>query len=40
MKTKIEQVFFTILGMIGFAVALMILIALVEMGERFAELFI
>ena len=40
MKTKIEEVFFTILGMIGFTVALMILLALIEMGERFAELFI
>ena len=40
MKTKIENAIFMLLGMIGFAVALMILIALVEMGERFAQLFI
>ena len=40
MKKKIEEVFFLLLGMIGFTVALMILLALVEMGERFAELFI
>ena len=40
MKTKIEQVFFTILGMIGFMVGLMILLAIIEVGERFAELFI
>ena len=40
MKTKIEQIFFTILGMIGFMVGLMILLAIIEVGERFAQLFI
>jgi len=40
MKTKIEQVFFTILGMIGFMVGLILLLALIEVGERFAQLFV
>ena len=40
MKAKIEEAFYMLLGMIEFMIALMILLALVEMGERFAQLFI
>ena len=38
MKKKIEEVFFMLLGMIGFAIGLTILLAIIRIGELFAEL--
>jgi len=40
MKAKIEEAFYMLLGMIGFMVGLMILLAIIEVGERFAQLFV
>ena len=37
MKTKIEQAFYLLLGVIGMGVALFILLAIVRIGEIIAE---
>ena len=36
-KNKLEQLFYNILGIIGFAVGLTILLAIIRIGELFAD---